>query len=181
MLTAQSQALCWIQFYLFFWKSCPRMSGYICIFESSQLTRFLYLGAYRRLLSGRDQGCAAVCHRYAGPLGTAAAGLGTGDSSFAGCCLMGLMVGPVGVSDLGALGARPSGGSLKIWSPNPSFLREKLGFVGSLLMVCSCAGGTLGAGVCLTFLSQRGIFLAHLLCGNCSASLQISCRELFCV
>ena len=83
---------------------------------------------------------------------------------------------PCRVSDLGALGTHPSGGSLKIWSPNPSFPREKLGFVGSLLMVCSCAGGTLGARVCLTFLSQRGIFLAHLLCGNCSASLQISCR-----
>ena len=89
---------------------------------------------------------------------------------------------PCRVSDLGALGARLSGGSLKIWGPNPSFLREKLGFVGSLLMVCSYAGGTLGARVCLTFLTQCGIFLAHLLCGNCPASLQISCRGiLLCV
>ena len=89
---------------------------------------------------------------------------------------------PCRVSDLGALGARLSGGSLKIWGPNPSFFREKLGFVGSLLMVCSYAGGTLGARVCLTFLTQCGIFLAHLLCGNCPASLQISCRGiLLCV
>ena len=51
------------------------------------------------------------------------------------------------VSDLGGLGPCPSGGSLKIWGPSPSFLREKLGFVGLLLMVCSCAGGTLGARV----------------------------------
>lgn len=85
------------------------------------------------------------------------------------------------VSDLGALGPCPSGGSLKIWAPSPSFLREKLGFVGSLLMVCSCAGVCWGQ-ECLTFLTQCGFFLAHLLCGNCSASLQISCRGiLLCV
>ena len=51
---------------------------------------------------------------------------------------------PCRVSDLGALGAHPSGGSLRIWGQNPSFLREAgiCGFPPDGLLLCwGYAGG----------------------------------------
>ena len=63
---------------------------------------------------------------------------------------------------------------LQVGASNLSLLREKLGFVSSLLILGHHAGDGLYGRLCLSYLFCCGVILLHLRCRSCSASFLIS-------